>query len=135
MAGPRHRSPEPHLSAAPSPHDLGLVVEQHTDRTVVAVSGEIDVRTAPWLRQALFDPEVVRHPRLVVDLDAVTFLDSVGVGTLVAARRWLTSRGTALVLVCGDNQPRRVLRMVGLHRVFDMALPSSATADPEPDPV
>ncbi len=111
------------MTSTPAPEDVFLEVVQHPDRTVVVCSGEIDVRTAPELRQALFDPEVVRSPLVVVDLAAVTFLDSVGIGALVAARRWLTSHGTGLVLVCGETQPRRVLTMTGLHKVFDIALP------------
>jgi anti-sigma B factor antagonist len=102
------------VTSTPAPEDVFLEVVQHPDRTVVVCSGEIDVRTAPELRQTLFDPEVVRSP-----------LDSVGIGALVAARRWLTSRGTGLVLVCGETQPRRVLTMTGLHKVFDIALPEA----------
>jgi len=111
------------VTSTPAPENVFLEVVQHPDRTVVMCSGEIDVRTAPVLRQALFDPEVVSAPLVVVDLARVSFLDSVGIGALVAARRWLTSRGTGLVLVCGDTQPRRVLTMTGLHKVFDIALP------------
>ena len=118
------------VTSTPAPEDVFLDVAQHADRTVVAVSGEIDVRTVSALRHALFDPEVVIAPLVVVDLTAVTFMDSVGIGALVAARRWLTGRGTAMLLVCSDNQPRRVLQMTGLHKVFDIALPEG-----EPDPV
>ena len=113
------------MTSTPAPEDVFLEVVQHPDRTVVVVSGELDVRTAPELRRVLFDPDVALTSLVVVDLATVTFLDSVGIGALVAARRWLTSRGTGMVLVCGDTQPRRVLTMTGLHKVFDIALPSS----------
>lgn len=126
------------VTSTPAPEDVFLDVVQHPDRTVIAVSGEIDVRTVPGLRHALFDPEVVVAPLVVVDLAAVTFMDSVGLGALVAARRWLTGRGTAMVLVCADNQPRRVLTMTGLHKVFDIAMPGEP-GEPvqpgEPEPV
>lgn len=118
------------MSTTPAPEDVTLDVLQHPDRTIVVVSGELDVLTVPRLRHVLFDPEVVVAPLAVVDLCAVTFLDSVGIGALVAARRWLTSRGTDLVLVCGDTQPRRVLQMTGLHKVFDIALPDPADEAP-----
>lgn len=110
------------VTSTPAREDVFLDVAQHPDRTVVRVSGEIDVRTAPGLRHALFDPEVVLAPLVVVDLAAATFIDSVGIGALVAARRWLTGRGTSMLLVCADNQPHRVLHMTGLHRVFDIVL-------------
>lgn len=111
------------VTAIPAPEDVFLDVVQHPGRTVIAVTGEIDVLTVPGLRHALFDPEVVIAPTVVVDLCAVTFMDSVGIGALVAARRWLNGRGTSMVLVCPDNQPHRVLRMMGLHRVFDITSP------------
>lgn len=114
------------VTSTPAPEDVFLDVAQHPDRTVVTVSGEIDVRTAPALRHTLFDPEVVVARLVVVDLAAVTFIDSVGIGALVAARRWLTGRGTSMLLVCADNQPRRVLEMTGLHKVFDIALPGTS---------
>ena len=41
--------------------------------------------------------------KIVVALAAVSFLDSVGIGALVAARRWLTSRGATMTLACADK--------------------------------
>lgn len=119
------------MTATPAPEELFLDVVQHPGRTVITVNGEIDVLTVPALRHVLFDPQVVIAPQVVVDLSAVSFMDSVGIGALVAARRWLTGRGSSMVLVCGDNQPRRVLHMTGLHKVFDITVPEAA-AEPEP---
>ncbi len=107
----------------PAPEDVTLDVVQHPDRTVVVVSGELDVLTVPHLRRVLYDPAHVTGAAVVVDLAAVTFLDSVGIGALVAARRWLSSRGTTMTLACADNQPRKVLRMMGLDKVFEITAP------------
>lgn len=95
-------------------------VESSPGHTVVTVSGEIDVFTAPRLRQVLFDPVLCGRPRVVVDLDAVSFMDSTGVGTLVAARRWTLSRESALALVCGPGPVLRLLGLVGLDKVFEI---------------
>ena len=108
---------------APAPEDVPFDVVQHPDRTVVVVSGELDVLTVPHLRRVLYDPAQVSTPSVVVDLAAVSFLDSVGIGALVAARRWLTSRGATMSLACADNQPRKVLRMMGLDKVFEIVAP------------
>ena len=108
---------------APAPEDVTFDVVQHPDRTVVVVSGELDVLTVPHLRRVLYDPAQVSTPSVVVDLAAVSFLDSVGIGALVAARRWLTSRGATMSLACADNQPRKVLRMMGLDKVFEIVAP------------
>ncbi len=105
---------------APAPEDVTCDVVQHPDHTVVVVTGELDVLTVPHLRRVLYDPAQVPTSTVVLDLAAVTFLDSVGIGALVAARRWLTSRGATMTLVCGDNQPRQVLKMMGLDKVFEI---------------
>jgi anti-sigma B factor antagonist len=100
------------------PFEVG--VEQHPGETVVAVSGELDVFSAPRLRQILFDPVLCARPTIVVDLTDVDFMDSTGIGTLVAARRWLTSRGATLTLVCPEGPVLRLLALVSLDKVFDV---------------
>ncbi len=99
--------------------DVGIT--QVAGRTVVSVAGELDVFTSPQLRQVLFDPVLCGGSRIVIDLDDVTFMDSTGIGTLVAARRWLTSRDAEVSLVCAHG--RRALdliEMVRLDKVFDI---------------
>ncbi|MFC7492858.1 MULTISPECIES: STAS domain-containing protein [unclassified Nocardioides] len=88
--------------------------------TVVEVSGDLDVFTATRLRQVLFDPVLCSGPHVVVDLDGITFMDSTGIGTLVAARRWLTSRDATITLVCTPGPALRLLEMVCLDKVFDI---------------
>jgi anti-sigma B factor antagonist len=103
---------------APADQPFEIGIDQVSGHTVVRVAGELDVFTAGQLRQVLFDPVLCAGPRVVVDLDDVTFLDSTGVGTLVAARRWLTSRESEIGLVCTDGPALRLLRMVSLDKVF-----------------
>jgi anti-sigma B factor antagonist len=95
-------------------------IAHRSGHTVVEVSGELDVFSASRLRQALFDPVLCCEPHVVVDLDGVTFMDSTGIGTLVAARRWLTSRDSAISLVCTGGPALRLLEMVCLDKVFDI---------------
>jgi anti-sigma B factor antagonist len=111
------------VTSPPVPQDVAFDVVQHPDRTVVIARGELDVLSVPHLRRVLYDPVHVSGPSVVVDLSLVTFLDSVGIGALVAARRWLTSRGATMTLACADNQPHKVLRMMGLDKVFEIIGP------------
>lgn len=98
--------------------DIGI--ESEPGHTLVTVTGELDVFTAPRLRQVLFDTALCSQPRIVVDLDGVSFMDSTGVGTLVAARRWVGSRDLELVLVCSAGPVMRLLEIVGLQKVFEI---------------
>jgi anti-anti-sigma factor len=82
--------------------------------TVVAVSGEVDMTTAPDLLRAL---ELVsdQSEGVVVDLTATTFLDSSGLNALLTGRRVLEERGIALhVVLPEDNPVRRVFEITQL---------------------
>jgi anti-sigma B factor antagonist len=94
---------------------------------VVTATGVLDVTTAVRLRHVLFDPVLCSQPVVVLHLDGVTFLDSTGIGTLVAARRWTVSRGGRFVVVADEGPALRVLKLVKLHLVMQVW--------PELDPV
>jgi anti-anti-sigma factor len=63
---------------------------------VVITAGDIDLHSAPYLREAL-DAAAVISDRLVVDLTDVHFVDSCGLGVLVGAQRRRRARSVALV--------------------------------------
>ncbi len=70
--------------------------------TVVGASGELDATTAPQLGLLLLDLLEDGQRNVVVDLSAVTFLDSTGLGVLVGGTRRLTDAGGTLSLVVTD---------------------------------
>ena len=84
---------------------------------VVAVAGEIDLYTAGRLREALDALDVASIERLVIDLSEVGFIDSTGLGVLVAAARRLPI-GAPFAVVCHAEKVREVLLMTGLDRIF-----------------
>ncbi len=71
---------------------------------VVAIAGEIDAATAPILKEKLLALVATGVERVVVDLSEVTFIESVGLGTLVAARKRLVAGDRSLCLVIADHQ-------------------------------
>ena len=87
---------------------------------VVAVRGEIDAHTAPALKERLLDLVAGGIDRLVVDLREVTFIESVGLGTLVAARKRLRPFDKSLCLVLDPSQKvlRRTFEITALDKVF-----------------
>ncbi len=84
----------------------------------ITVHGEIDVHTAPQLRDRL--DEVVRQQedRVVVHLDDVTFMDSTALGVLVGAHKAQCASGGTLELVCSERRLLRLLRITGLDEVL-----------------
>lgn len=100
--------------------DLAITTSEHDDRTVVHVGGEIDVYTAPTLRQRLDERIQSGRHHLVVDLGDVTFMDSTGLGVLVGRLKLVRSYGGSLRLVCTNRRVLKVFAITGLDRVFDI---------------
>ena len=98
--------------------ELGLDVTDHDGTTVLAVRGEVDVYTAPRLREKLVELVAQGKYRIVVDLEAVDFLDSTGLGVLVGGLKRLRSHDGDLGLVCTQQRILKVFEITGLTKVF-----------------
>ncbi len=85
---------------------------------VVTVAGELDVATAPALRDQLDRVLTEGGTDTVVDLLAVSFIDSVALGILVDASKRTKARGGTLRLVSDDRQIARIMEITGLDRVL-----------------
>jgi anti-sigma B factor antagonist len=99
---------------------------------VVTVRGELDAHTAPMLKERLLGLVDEGIDRMVVDLREVTFIESVGLGTLVAARKRLRQSDKSLCLVIAGEQSvlRRTFEITGLDKVFPIhATVEAASAD------
>lgn len=97
---------------------LGLTVSTHSTRTVVTVSGEIDLATQGQLRAQLNDLVVAGHVNLVLDLSGVSFLDSTGLGALIGTRRRVHAFRGSLALVIPDESVMQIFTITGLEKVF-----------------
>jgi anti-sigma B factor antagonist len=86
--------------------------------TVVTVTGALDRHTAAHWRQRLRELTSAGQSRLVVDIDAVTFLDATGLGVLVGAQRRSAAADGDLRVVATRETVVRVLRVTGLDRTL-----------------
>lgn len=89
------------------------------DVCVLSVSGTIDVLTVPQLETAIAAAAATPSAGLVIDLNDVDFLASVGMGLLVAAHARLTP-ATRFVLVADGAATSRPLKLVGIADVIDL---------------
>nr|WP_304049964.1 STAS domain-containing protein [Jatrophihabitans endophyticus] len=90
------------------------------DIPVVAVSGEVDVYSAPALKESLAELMQSGVSTVVVDLTGVGFLDSTGLGALVEARSATTEAGGSLPLVCNHERILKLFTITGLDGVFSI---------------
>jgi anti-sigma B factor antagonist len=96
--------------------DLSIEVSPRETSTVVSVAGDIDIQTAPALRERL--AAVAEARVVVVDLSAVGFLDSSGVGALVGAADAMRADGGSLRLACPPPRVQKVFRISRLAEVI-----------------
>ncbi|HEX3963269.1 MAG TPA: STAS domain-containing protein [Trebonia sp.] len=85
---------------------------------VVVVEGEIDVYTAPRLRELLIDLVNKKNYHLVVNMEKVEFLDSTGLGVLVGGLKRVRAHDGSLDLVCTQERILKIFRITGLTKVF-----------------
>lgn len=98
--------------------DLTLATREVDGRTIVQVGGEIDVYTAPRLRDAIAELVSQGVYAIVVDMEGVEFLDSTGLGVLVGGLKKVRAHDGSLELVCTQERLLKIFRITGLAKVF-----------------
>jgi anti-sigma B factor antagonist len=90
------------------------------DICVVQLIGEIDVFASPEVKSALVGLIKDGHNLLVIDFAKVAYIDSTGLGALVAALKGARENGGSIAVVCANPQIRRIFDITGLVKVFGM---------------
>lgn len=103
---------------------LELLVEQRDAHTVLRLVGELDVAAAPPVREALMAAIDSGSRHVVVDCSALDFLDSSGLGVLVAARTRARGAGGSLLLTGVQPPLERLLAVTGVDRLFRLEPPA-----------
>ena len=85
---------------------------------VVTVEREIDIYTAPRLRELLIDLASKDSYQLIVDLEKVGFLDSTGLGVLVGGLKRVRPHDGWLDLICTQERILNIFNITGLTKVF-----------------
>jgi anti-sigma B factor antagonist len=88
--------------------------------TVVTVTGDVDLHSAPLLRARLTTLSDAYVDHVVLDLSDATFLDSMALGVMLAAQRRLEADSGRLDLVVTTPDIRRIFEITMLDQVFDL---------------
>src|ERR1700760_2315105 len=102
------------------------------DCAVLRVAGEVDVYTAPRLRERIRELAGAGTGHLIADLSEVDFLDSTGLGVLVGGLKRVREDGGSLALAVRTPRILRVFQITGLTKAFAVwpAVTDAITADP-----
>ena len=94
---------------------VGLDTREREGALHVELSGELDISSAAAVESRLLELEDGNPPeRVILDLRAVSFLDSTGLSLLINVDRRLRSEGRRLTVVSGTGAPHRILEISGL---------------------
>jgi len=100
--------------------ELTLTTRTQGPFEIIDVGGEVDVYTAPRLREAIVAAIDEGHTRLVIDVENVAFLDSTGLGGLVGALKRVRADGGSLDIVCTHERLLKIFDITGLDKVFGL---------------
>ena len=114
------------LAPGDAPH-LYIEVSRADAATVLTLRGEIDVYTVPRLRSSIQGALDHGAKNLIVNLEALEFTDSQGLGALMAGWKLARSNGGALLLAAVPKQVAKALAITGLVRYLK-AFPDTAAA-------
>jgi anti-sigma B factor antagonist len=97
---------------------MEVTVRHDEPFTIVEVTGEIDIDSAPRLREVLSTATDEGADRLVFDLSGVTFVDSIGLGVFVLARKKMQLRQGSVDIVASTRRVLAIFKIAGLDEVF-----------------
>ena len=93
---------------------LGVDTRQEGGWTILSLTGQLDVATAPRVRQSLIEAQYSAASRVVLDLSGVEFIDSMGLGVIIGGLKRARSHHGELVIVC-DRE--RILHIFEITRI------------------
>jgi anti-sigma B factor antagonist len=101
--------------------ELHLLAYRTDDTVTIAVTGDLDIATAPGLVAFVRDNLRDGDDRLTLDLSRLSFVDAGGLGLLVGVRVRMQRQDALLSLIGTTDELRRLLRITGLDTQFSIA--------------
>lgn len=98
--------------------ELDINTQRDESKCTVTLDGEVDVYTAPRLKEELVSAIEDGCVNVIVDLERVGFIDSSGLGVLVSALRRARERDGVVRIVCTRDNILKIFRITGLDKVF-----------------
>ena len=100
--------------------EFAITQERRGGVPLLRVRGELDMYTAPRLKEVVIAALNGETKSLALDLSGVEFLDSSGLQVLMSARKRTAERGGDVYVLGVKEQVRRVFNLLGLQRAFPL---------------
>lgn len=100
------------------PERFRVELEPHRETIVVAAHGDLDIATAEPLRAKLQEVVDAGFRRVVLDLRAVSFIDSSGLRVILEARTGTADAGVDFALIPGPDSVQRLFEVTGTDSVL-----------------
>ncbi|PKQ17152.1 MAG: anti-sigma B factor antagonist [Actinobacteria bacterium HGW-Actinobacteria-7] len=98
--------------------ELEITSDSQGDVCTVVIKGELDVYSAPRLKEELVARLDSGCNQLVLNMEGVGFVDSSGLGVLVSALRRARERDGGVRIICTKENILKIFRITGLDKVF-----------------
>ncbi len=101
---------------------MDINVQRDASRSIVHVSGDIDLNSSPKLRETILDLFQKRgQDKVIINLAEVQYVDSSGIASLVEGLQEARKKNGRFILVGLNDGPRHVLELTRLLNVFEIA--------------
>ena len=85
----------------------------------IALDGELDEQTAEYTRVSMEKyMDKGRFAKIVIDLAALRFMDSTGIGVLIGRYKKMQARGVPIYIANPSSQAERIFKMTGLYQIM-----------------
>ncbi|RAP34499.1 anti-sigma B factor antagonist [Candidatus Marinamargulisbacteria bacterium SCGC AG-439-L15] len=95
-------------------------ISEKNSTPIIQVRGEIDAYTTKELSESLSTAIEDGDKAVILNLNDVNFIDSVGLGVIASKAEVLTEKGRALKVVCNNNSVKRIFDIAGLDTVIQL---------------
>ncbi|MBU9710438.1 STAS domain-containing protein [Evansella tamaricis] len=100
--------------------NLKVDIKEGNRETVVFLKGEVDVYTAPTLKESLYPLAEQKEKKIVVDLSNINYIDSTGLGIFIGALK-ATDKSNSTITICGANaRVKRLFEITGLDEIIEI---------------
>ena len=107
---------------------MEIVQEQVNGVDVLRLEGRLDASSSKEIKDRISDLAKNKRVNLVVDMAGINFIDSSGLGSLVASLRSVNKLGGDIRIASLQDQVRAIFELTRLHRIFEIFDDSLAAA-------